>query len=568
MRQFDVGPVFWCEWRRASRERWFYAGRCFVAGGLVAGLAAVCWSASYRFDLTQSNTISMAREWCFKIIVLTQLSMLLLVAPASTAGAFSTEIARGHVFLMLVTGMTPAEIVCGTLFARLLPVLSSVACVVPVLVLSSQLAGISLLDLAHLEIVTAGTAVLGCTLALTLSIGARRLHETLMATYVILLAWVLGSPILFMIGLTSVGHFIPGWLTRWSRDINPYRLLIGPISAAGPYAGTNRGSSSRPRLRLQSFWWRSRPGDCGRRPGGRGRAPSRRLLSRLLTNRPFVSLDSYPVFWRECRLQQPSRWVGLLWRCYIVGAVLFTARSGVGMCDQRAARTVWAGLFNGFQAAVGLLLLSVVTPAALAEDRARGSLEVLLSTPISTRSLVLSKWCAYYRAVPALAFLPAVVALAHATRPRSLARCRAGRWIGAGAGRGRHEPGNRASDLGSPGRPGADSLCDHVGHADRRLDPAGVSPLPGQQLEPRPGLGQPIPGRRSVDDVDGPGFECGLVGARGLGRVLDRHFQWRSDRTAVGGTCLVRPVRRPDRAACSGDASSQSKLDMGNLRKS
>ena len=159
MPQFDVGPVFWCEWRRALRERRFYAGRCFVAGGLVAVLAAVCWSASYRLDLTQSNTISMAREWCFRIIVLTQLSMLLLVAPASTSGAFSTEIARGHVFLMLVTGLAPAEIVCGTLLARFLPLLLSVASVVPVLVLSSQLTGIPLLDLLHLEIVTAGTAL-------------------------------------------------------------------------------------------------------------------------------------------------------------------------------------------------------------------------------------------------------------------------------------------------------------------------------------------------------------------------------------------------------------------------
>jgi hypothetical protein len=393
-----------------------------VVGGLVAGLAAVCWAASIRVDLTQSSTIDMARDWCFRIIVLSQLSMLLLVAPASTAGAFSTEIARGHVFLMLVTGMTPAEIVCGTLFARLLPVLLSVASVVPVLVLSSQLVGIPLLDLLHLEIVTAGAVVLGCTLALTLSIGARRLHETLTATYVILLAWVLGSPVLFMIGLTSVGRFIPGSLTRLSRDINPFRLLLGPFSAAAPawheswifLAATIAIAIGL--LALAS--WRLRPSALAVAGG----ALSRRRLSRLFRNRPFVNLDSYPVFWRECRLQQPSRWIGLLWRCYVVGAVLFTAVAVWECATKGPQRTGWASLFNGFQAAVGLLLLSVVTPAALAEDRARGSLEVLLSTPISTRSLVLSKWCAYYRAVPALALLPAVVAVAHANAHE--------RWLG------------------------------------------------------------------------------------------------------------------------------------------
>jgi ABC-type Na+ efflux pump permease subunit len=93
-------------------------------------------------------------------------------------------------------------------------------------------------------------------------------------------------------------------------------------------------------------------------------------------------------------------------------------------CAGRGTRgtTLWAGPFNGFQAAVGLLLLSLVTPASLAEERARGSLEVLLSTPLSTRSLVLGKWLAHYRAVPWLALLPGIVAVAHALP--------SGRWPG------------------------------------------------------------------------------------------------------------------------------------------
>ena len=33
-----------------------------------------------------------------------------------------------------------------------------------------------------------GTALLGCTLAVALSIGARRMHETLLATYVVLVS--------------------------------------------------------------------------------------------------------------------------------------------------------------------------------------------------------------------------------------------------------------------------------------------------------------------------------------------------------------------------------------------
>jgi hypothetical protein len=104
------------------------------------------------------------------------------------------------------------------------------------------------------------------------------------------------------------------------------------------------------------------------------------------------------------------------------GAVLFTVLGVVEFAEKGPRRAGWAALFNGFQAAVGLGLLSLVSPAILAEERARGSLEVLLSTPISTPALVLGKWCACYRIVPAMAVLPAILATVHAAYHE--------RWIG------------------------------------------------------------------------------------------------------------------------------------------
>ena len=137
-----------------------------------------------------------------------------------------------------------------------------------------------------------------------------------MATYVILLAWVLGSPVLFMIGLTSVGRFIPGWLTRWSRDINPYRMLIGPISAAGP-------SWHEPWIFLAATIaiaivlvtlaaWRLRPSALAVAGG----APS--LVAFSATHEPAVRESGFlSGLLAECRLQAPLRWVGLFWRCYM-----------------------------------------------------------------------------------------------------------------------------------------------------------------------------------------------------------------------------------------------------------
>src|SRR5438876_6360740 len=123
---------------------------------------------------------------------------------------------------MLITEVTSLEVVLGTLAARLVPVLGGVVCVVPVLALASHLGGVPPRALVDLVAVTVGSAVLGCTLALALSIGARRSHEVLVATYVMLVGWVLGYPILMTIRMTAVGWLIPGWWVRWLLEINPF----------------------------------------------------------------------------------------------------------------------------------------------------------------------------------------------------------------------------------------------------------------------------------------------------------------------------------------------------------
>ena len=65
---------------------------------------------------------------------------------------------------------------------------------------------------------------------------------------------------------------------------------------------------------------------------------------------------------------------------------------------------------NGLQISVGLLILTVMASAAWhAEERSRGSLDVLLSTPFSARQLVLGKWLGTFRRVALAAILPGLV---------------------------------------------------------------------------------------------------------------------------------------------------------------
>ena len=126
----------------------------------------------------------------------------------------------------------------------------------------------------------------------------------------------------------------------------------------------------------------SRPG--GRRPA-RGGSPAAPRLSRRSPARPVARRQPgglarvappRPSLDDAGRLG-PVRGAGLLW--------VFLAR-GARTSPGDVARMV--GAMNMFQVTLGLLLLSVGAATSLAEERARGSLDVLLSTPMSTRSIL------------------------------------------------------------------------------------------------------------------------------------------------------------------------------------
>jgi len=70
-----------------------------------------------------------------------------------------------------------------------------------------------------------------------------------------------------------------------------------------------------------------------------------------------------------------------------------------------------AGFVVGFQVSIGLLLTSVSSVTALAEERAGGSLDLLLVSPLPTRAIVWGKWCGTYLWLPWLALWPMVITM-------------------------------------------------------------------------------------------------------------------------------------------------------------
>src|SRR5919107_2121310 len=138
-------------------------------------------------------------ERFFLAVVGTQIALVLLAAPAATAGAICLDRARGTLAHLMLTDLSDGEIVLGKLAARLVPVLGLVGCALPVMAILTLLGGVDPDALLGAFLVTLGVAVLGCSLALVFSIWAGKTHEALLGTYAVWGLWLLGRPMLWLI---------------------------------------------------------------------------------------------------------------------------------------------------------------------------------------------------------------------------------------------------------------------------------------------------------------------------------------------------------------------------------
>ena len=406
--RIGLGPVFAYEWITSSRRWQTYAVRsCFVAA-LLFSLLMVRVSVHAPAGTTLRELAQMA-ELFFLAVSGTQLSLVLLAAPAATAGAICLDRARGTIAHLLLTDLSNAEIVLGKLAARLIPILSLLACMLPVMELLALLGGVDPTALLGSFAVSLGVAVLGCSLAMLFSLWVGKTHEALMGVYAVWSLWLLFASMIDLVALKTGWT----WLTP-PRTADPFFLALAPywwpqrvaVSDYWWFLGTTLSISAAlvgvSVLRLRSVCLREK---VGKRPG---RASLDRIPNvwRFAYGRiPWVipSLDGNPVLWREWHRSRPSRFSMVVMALF--GGVSIVC-SGIVIASPGGVAGAWV---NGFQVSVGFLLLSVAAATTLAEERARGSLDLLLSTPLSARQIVLGKWLGAYRMVPLLAILPALV---------------------------------------------------------------------------------------------------------------------------------------------------------------
>jgi ABC-type transport system involved in multi-copper enzyme maturation permease subunit len=418
--RWGMGPVFAYESLLNARRWQVYAGRSFFVLVLLVGMTIV-WIGrnSYGFAPVPSGSTyqEMARIGAlfFYAMAGIQVSLVMLAAPAAAAGSICMDRARGTLAHMLVTDLSDVEIVLGKLGARLAPVFGLIACGVPVAALGTLLGGIEFGAIVGLFLVSLALAVLGCTLALCISVWAKKTHEVLMAVYMIEGFWLLSLPIWWSYTVRSTVMAPPDWFQK----ANPYVLVFAPYTKPG-FAGAADYAAftgvvlalsaalavlSIVRLRRVVVRESGRPQQAVRR---------RRLveLERIFPSLAGPTLDGNPVLWREWHRNRPSRLARCLWAVLLLITWALAAWGTYQIItEDTAQRAMGLGLGFKIQLLFGLLLLSATAPTALAEERVRGSLDVLLATPLSTCSIVVAKWWGMYRGVLLLALMPLYTAV-------------------------------------------------------------------------------------------------------------------------------------------------------------
>jgi hypothetical protein len=121
------GPVFLYECLANSRRWQTDAIRSIGVALLLVAIATIAMSRPWAGQVNAWRQYAELGESYFYAVVDVELTLVMLAAPAATAGAICVDCARGTMTRMLATDPSDPEIVLGKLGARLLPVLGLVA---------------------------------------------------------------------------------------------------------------------------------------------------------------------------------------------------------------------------------------------------------------------------------------------------------------------------------------------------------------------------------------------------------------------------------------------------------
>ncbi len=377
----------------AQRRRLFLLRAAVaVVGALVVGTALQVPSYA-KGDLGGTFYLLGRGARVLDTLVYTTCTAILLVVPAFAATAFTSEKERGSLPLLLLTRLSPGRLVVEKWLGQVAFALSLALVLAPLATVAFALGGIEPERLALAGTVVLLSAGWAAAVGLAWSAWSRTSGGAFLAT----IGW-LGSllPIAVMCDRPTGWGFSWAWLmppviyaeqrpTRWTDCLIGVGAILVVLAQAWFWLPRRVEVTGRPLLKRWFAWLDERFNAAERRWFGRT----------VATDLP----GDRPVAWRAARgrsLANPRYLVRLLLPVAVLSLV-------AGL-----AHPMWQAAILG----AACLLMAAVAAAQVAGERDGETLDVLLTSGISPRSLVLQKMTALRQLHVGLAvvlLLPAVI---------------------------------------------------------------------------------------------------------------------------------------------------------------
>jgi hypothetical protein len=197
------GPMFRWEYQSANRKRRPFIFRTIftIVLALIASLiGSICYSADSG-DSTPTRMLYFGRALLIATICV-EILFLLFFVPAHVGGTIAEERQKDTLQLLLLTRLTPIEIVLTKAFARWLPAASLVIACVPALVAAAWSAGLEVESILALLVLLSISAFMA-SLAILSSAQREQVGTARAQASVWIFGWLLGPPIMSIIPVTT-----------------------------------------------------------------------------------------------------------------------------------------------------------------------------------------------------------------------------------------------------------------------------------------------------------------------------------------------------------------------------
>ena len=397
-------PIVERELRVASRRRATYRMR------VTAALVAIVMFAWMMLAFLQAVPSAQHGLYLFRTLFSFAFAYCLFIGARLTADCLSEEKRDGTLGLLFLTDLKGYDVVLGKLAATSINSVYALLAIVPVISLPVQLGGVTAAELWQAALVLLNTLFFSLSTGVLVSTLSRDERKAMFATvFVVLLVTFTPFVLAFVLSM-----YFPHWFDR-PETIWPM-VMISPVSVFGSIVMTGTPGLAFATMPAVTFWmsvlwvhllswlmlllaslilprvWQARLSNSKfNRHRERaeqwvyGRAEGRRShRTRLLNVNPFLWLVSRergkPFYVWLYVAAVSGTWV---WGWFRYSDLMFDRKTLVP--------TVL--LFQSF------LKLWIISEACtrLAEDRRIGALELLLSTPMTTREILRGQWLALQR---------------------------------------------------------------------------------------------------------------------------------------------------------------------------